>query len=405
MVVGGALIARAVFQGCVFLLSARMLEPEKFGLFTACLAVVAIMAQWLDSGPVFLMIVDSANDPASIRQHWGRSASVLKIIQPWMLVMAMVVEYLLFNDSVGIATLGMLTIAELGFGVWTSLGLRILQASERVLLMALMAIAIVLVRLLMLLGFVLLVAKAELIDWALVYLMSAIAAQILMHLVCKAYIGEKLPGRISLKVLKRSLYFSLGGLAGKLRGEADKVVIVKLIDPATAGFYTAAHRVMDIFALPLYGFLEVILSRLFASSSGGYEKFKDFSKRTLPWPLAYALLVMVVVCSVADYAVWLLGGEYEKVVPMLQLMSCMPMLILVRLYFSHALAGAGKNQSYAMVQIVGALVNVIGNLIFVKSIGWFGAWLGAVCTEIAMIMLAVKLLVRSKNEVRRSMAG
>jgi O-antigen/teichoic acid export membrane protein len=118
--------------------------------------------------------------------------------------------------------------------------------------------------------------------------------------------------------------------------------------------------------------------------------------------LGYATLISMALLAGAGIVPYVLGGEYRLTVEALRWLAILPMLRVVHVFLSDALAGAGHQGLKACIQIGVAVFNVLINLWIIPAYSWRGAAWSSIASD-ALLAGAIGAVVLTLS--RRSRGG
>ena len=172
----------------------------------------------------------------------------------------------------------------------------------------------------------------------------------------------------------------------------DSILIRQLIGVRDLAFYGLAYKIYGNLVQPAY----FLINSVFPMLSSKENDRKKLFKQTAVLMFLGAVVVFGMVYFLAPWIINVLSGsEYGKSVEVLR-------ILLVAMIFAYAghlvgftLIAKGKQKAVLIVGIISLLVNVIGNLILIPSLGINGAaWITALTELVATSLMAVMLVKR-----------
>ena len=173
----------------------------------------------------------------------------------------------------------------------------------------------------------------------------------------------------------------------------DSILIRQLIGVKDLAFYGLAYKIYGNLVQPAY----FLINSVFPMLSNKENDRRKLFKETAGLMFLGAMVVFGMVYFLAPWIINVLSGsEFGKSVEVLR-------ILLVAMVFAYAghlvgftLIAKGKQKAVLGIGIVSLLVNVIGNLILIPSLGINGAaWITALTEMIAAGLMAVFLVFRS----------
>lgn len=203
--------------------------------------------------------------------------------------------------------------------------------------------------------------------------------------------------RKSFKILphfKETLIYFIPTVATSIYTILDKTLIGLITHEETEnGFYEQATKIIHVVRAFAFSAVNSVLG---ARTSYLFEKKKtDEIKEKIHLSIDFILFMSIGCCLgligiASNFVPWFYGPGYEPVILIMQLLS--PILIITgistnlnALYFTPG----GYKQKSALYVIIGAITNLICNLIFIPKFGAIGAVIGTLIAETAISILYV----------------
>ena len=241
------------------------------------------------------------------------------------------------------------------------------------------------------------------LGYGLIELVSAILiAQFFVFLftlavLVKKFVRPKLTFDFSLskQLIKSAIPFALSSIFLTIYFQVDTVMLSVMKGDAVVGWYNAAYQlVLGIMFIPgaFVGSLYPIMSKYFNSSNDSlriaYEKsFKYLLILALPLGIGTTLL--------ADKIILLLyGNVFIHSIIALQILIWAGSLIFLTSLAGHALVSIDKQAIDAKNMGIGALLNIILNLLLIPTYSYIGAGIATVITELTIFVLHYHCLQR-----------
>jgi O-antigen/teichoic acid export membrane protein len=253
--------ARLVVALIYFLVAVNSLSLGDFGRFAACSAAGIILARLAAFGfvsPVFRIATVKPRLTGVFLAGW---AGFFALSLPVILAAGYLAHRLLLADDVALAVFAMIIAAEIigwrmvelmsiannGLGAYR-------RAAEVVVVGTIIRTLVAVVYWL--------TGQSTLEVWAATYLVANLLAAMV------ALIAYRPPQRwrFRLGLYRRWLRDSLGAMAAELifylQSELDKVVILALASPRSAGLYAIAMRLIDLTATPIRSFNQLVMQKM-----------------------------------------------------------------------------------------------------------------------------------------------
>ena len=177
-------------------------------------------------------------------------------------------------------------------------------------------------------------------------------------------------------------------IATKIYNIIDKIMIgYMILDKSELGNYEEAYKLINVLFTVVSSLGIVMMPRIAnVFSTGDYKKLNLYIKRSFEFTffLSFPMMFGIIVIS-KDFVPIFLGDEYKKAI--LMVISLAPIILLcgiTNVIGNQYLLPTKRQKQYTISIIVGLLVNVILNLIFIKKLGAVGA---AIVTSISQFIV------------------
>jgi len=386
-----------------FLLLARLLGPEDYGLISGAWALVLAIGPIVTLGSERLVIRDftsTGDAPAALGAGLATS-----VVGSSIGVLLLVGSHSLVLPQVPVLLLAALAIAEiLAMGVTGCvIGLSFAIGDARS-----ASIATVLVggaRLAAVLVFAV-TGGDDPVRWAVLY-----AAISVLAAAAQVAWGWSRFGRPTLvdyrfgSRVREGLPFSAGTTAGIVQTSADKILLVRFGLTVEAGLYSVAYRLATMVSMPVLAVMQAMLPRYFAAGAhGGVLATAAFGRRLLVPLTGYGILVAVGLVGGAFLLPDLLGEDYARSAQLLMLLAPLPLVRLLQSITGDALTGAGQQGSRTMCATICAVVSVALNVALIPQLGLTGVLIAVLVTQVLLLVLLQLTLRRSVRAVAVSAA-
>lgn len=395
---------RALSLSVLVILLARTFGPSDFGGYAAATSLASFFSMFsgLGAGPLHVRDVAHAQLPYAVSlNHAVRRVG-------WTLLplaaLAMICAWFVVPHNVEPLAVVLIVLGETMNYAGSDLAVRILQARERYTAMTFAICATPMLRVIVVAVFTA-AGILDLFSWALVSLATG-------ALMCMGVAGawawrmrSNLGSHVSLfKDSFAGLGFAIATAASRVHGDADKVVLAKLVSTATAGTYTIAYRLTDIFLLPISAGVERLLPVLFKQGQHGLRQSIRTSATKVGLVLAFALALSCCVYMAASLLPRILGKDYLGAVPIAHALSAVPFTMTLWIILRTMAATAGYERSTGIFELAGALFNIGATIVLVMAWDWRGAVVATYLTHIAMAA-AFCIYVVCRSRFARALQG
>ena len=392
---------RLFLQAIYFLIIARALGAREYGAFIGTVSLVALVVPFSSWGTGFLLVKETTRDRGQFARYWGTALSMTAFSGCVLLGGILLVARAVWGISVplgivllvGISDAIMVRIVDLANQAFMAVEVLRKSAQLYVVLSAARTLAAVY------LSFAVHNTTAE--SWALLYLLSAVAAATYGVVEVTRALGLPTLGvHISRPELKEGFYFSVCQSSQTIYNDIDKTMLVRFGGLEATGIYGAAYRIVDVCIAPLGSLVAAAYPRFFRHGENGIAGSIGFAKKLLPYSAAYGLLAAILLAVASPLLPLLLGKGFATAMIALQWLS--PLIFIKSIYYflADSLSGAGHQGPRTAVQLGVVGINVLLNLWLIPTYSWRGAAWASIASDGA---LAVGLFATIAVLKRKSM--
>lgn len=399
----GAHGGRLVVQGAYFVLLARSLGTEGFGLFTGALSLVYMVAPFAGWGSGNILIREVARDTTRFSMCWG-NALVVSLISGTAFTMAIGVAGAWLLPMVPLPLIISLALAELICGRIIDTAAQAFQALERLGTTARITLALTTARLLAASVYLITTDSPTAHHWGYWYLAVSLLVAIAAIAWVTIKIGSPRPKlkRFLAENVKLGGYFAAGASAHSIYTDIDKTMLTRLSTLEAVGIYSAAYRVINLAFTPVRSLLYASYARFFQDGQKGLQGSLALAKRLVPLAGVYGAVSGVALLLFAPLVAVILGDEYRTAIEAIRLLALVPLMQAFHYFAADALTGAGYQGTRTMFQVGVAGLNILLNLALVGRYSWRGAaWatLGSECAlAIGLWLIVLYIKARERNE-------
>jgi len=378
-----------VLQTASFVLLARFLGAETFGLRVGLGALAAMAAPLAGFGFGNLLVRNVARQPAAFAESWGNAllitgASGVVLGLACVPIARAVLAFPLPASILTAVFLSDLALARVVAVVGTAF-----QARGRFGAMARTGTTLQEARLCAVIVCIAVSPASRLEWWAMASLVASFgAATATVWVACRDLGGPTISLARMWREWREGLPFVLSPYTQAVNNDADKIVLGRFALPQAVGAYGAAYRTASVACVPLLSLLAVTYPLFFQHGTRGIGASRRFAARVSSYALGAGLLATLALLLASHVVVKVLGAGFEDTGVILRWLCVLPTLKAIQFLFADALTGAGFQGTRIRVQAVVAGLNVILNLALVPSLGWAGA---IVSTLVCEVILAVAL--------------
>ena len=386
-------LARLLFVVVV----ARVLGPERFGVYALLLAMVEMLAVASGSGYIDYLTREAAKDE---RLGWGLAAQLT-----WLRA-----AYAIPFTGAGLGILWLCGYPRLVLIGTACMSLTLIPRSlsegiQGVLRGTGRQVAFFIVELAFALtlatsAFILLVrggglAAAVVTELAAVVLAAVAALAFALKFRTKQRL--RLEGS---QLLKTSAIFNVYTFVANLYDRLDVILLSKLAGDYATGVYSVAYRPIATFQLLPYGVLNSLLPSLARGNFGQAEK--ERLEKAMGLLLSVAFVIVLATMVFADVFVPLiLGTRFAESSAALKILIWAVVMRYLNFALNTRLLVGGQERVFVVTSLVCLAVNVIGNLIFIPMFSWRAAAVLTIVTELALLAQNVYWVRRAVGSLPR----
>ncbi len=225
---------------------------------------------------------------------------------------------------------------------------------------------------------------------------AAGASNILNFINAHKFISFRPVGGINLKRhMKAVLIFFAMACATTIYTNLDIIMLGFMKTDADVGYYTAAVKVKTVLVAFITSLGAVLLPRVsYYIQNKMHDEFLRISKKAMNFVLLLSLPLMVYFIFYAKETVLLLSGEQflPAVEPMQVIMPTLVFIGITNLMGIEILVPQGREKAVLISVVIGAVVDLIINIILIPQIGATGAAIGTVVAEGVVFIVQMAML-------------
>ncbi len=393
-------------QAFYFILVARSLGAENFGIFVGVSALGAVVLPFAVLGSGDILIQSVSKDRSRFSEYWGKAlvtvfASSLIIIT----VLVLLAKFFLLRSVPTVVLVLILTADILGVTLTFHVVGKALAAVDKIKESAIVRIMLTISKFLAAIIMVQFFPQSNILIWSSLYFLSTLISAFSSVLFVCHLLGKPKFSSLQIKGdLTQGLYFAISESASSINANIDKTMLVSLSTAEAAGLYAAAYRVIDVGSVPIFSILGATYVKFFQHGLSGIKGSLGFAKRLLPGIALYGIVAAIGLWLVAPFVPLILGEEYKNAVGTLRWLAPVPFYIGVQHMAADALTGAGFQRSRSIIQVSAAILNVGLNIILIPLYSWKGAvWATLSSETFKLITLWIIVFVLYKQQMKKQL--
>ncbi|MEN9239039.1 MAG: lipopolysaccharide biosynthesis protein, partial [Thermostichus sp. DG_1_6_bins_120] len=188
--------------------------------------------------------------------------------------------------------------------------------------------------------------------------------------------------------------FAVGLAAVKTFTDLDKLLLPRLASATAAGLYGAAYRLINFSQTPMIALLTSHFAEICRQGQKGLQHSCNYAWQLSPWVLGYGSLASLGL-ALASYGIpWVLGSAYQETALILRWLSPVILLEGIHLLLSHVLTGAGLQKPRSHLQLLALGLNGLLNGFWIPIWDWRGAASATLVSEVALVLALLLLILR-----------
>jgi O-antigen/teichoic acid export membrane protein len=370
-----------VVQAAYFILLARLLGSQQYGVFVGAFALVSIASQYSTMGSGLVMLRHVSQDRSKFAEYWGN------VILTTFTVGFVVILLLKFlsNWLVGPSSASVVVLVALGECTCARLSEcagQAFQAFAKLRWTATLTTLTNITRLGAVALLMLFVRHATVMQWATASVIVSVISAIVALTAVTYLIGRpKFRPKLLVESAAEGIGFSFACSTTSVYNDLDKTMLSHYGMTAANGIYTMAYRVIDISCAPIRALHSAAFPKFCQKGMEGARASISFTKQLLSKTLPYALLAAAGMFLTARFIPLIVGKSFENSVSALQWLCLIPAFRTFHLSAGDALTGAGYQRYRTTCQLLAAALNFGLNLYMIPMWSWRGAAWSSLATD------------------------
>lgn len=204
--------------------------------------------------------------------------------------------------------------------------------------------------------------------------------------------------------IKTTLAFFIPTIAIQVYTYLDKTMIGLITGSSFQnGYYEQAQKIVAMALTVITASGTVMIPRMgHLYANGKIEEIKNYLEKSFRfvWMLSIPMCLGIIVIS-GSFVPWFFGAGYDAVVPILKVFSLLIIVLgLNNVIGLQYLIPTGKQNTYTVCVISGAVVNLLCNLLLIPRFGAIGATVASVFAEICIAGIEFCII---RKEIRFSL--
>lgn len=378
----GCKIIKMILVLIVTMLTARYLGPSNYGVINYASGLVAFITPVMQLGINSIMVHEFVQYPNEEGKIIGTSM-VMNIFSS-ILCIAGIIGFVLIVNAGEIETILVCMIYSL---------ILVVQAMEMIqywfqskLLSKYTAIAMVFSYfILTIIQIVLLIFKANIYYFTLSYSIEFLLIDIFLIIAYKIVGTQKIS--FSVDVCKRlwsmGKYYIVSSMMITIFAQTDKIMLKLMVSNEAVGYYSAGVTCAGMISFIFAAIIDSARSTIFQSKKESQEKFDINLQRLYSVIIYFSFFVSIFICILAPVIVGILyGREYYPTINVLRIIVWYTTFSYLGTIRNIWILSEGKQKYLWIINMSGALLNIIINIMLIPQMGILGAAIASLLTQI-----------------------
>lgn len=196
--------------------------------------------------------------------------------------------------------------------------------------------------------------------------------------------GQKLrfSASIGKRVFEKSHYYILSSLMVTIFTQTDRIMIKQMLGSTETGYYAAAVTCASISSFVFAAIIDSVRPVAFSDLEKSIEKFNKVMINLYNIIIYLSLLQSIFMTLLASIIIYILYGEsYNSAVPVLQVIVWYTTFSYIGSVRNVWILAREKQKYLWVINLSGAVLNVLLNLVFIKWLGVVGAAIASLATQ------------------------
>lgn len=241
----------------------------------------------------------------------------------------------------------------------------------------------------------LLIKKPEdLLLYILIYCLSTLIGNLSLWIYLPKYIcKQKLKNLEFKKHLRPLLELFIPQIAVQVYTVLDKTMIGAIVnDKSEVGYYEQAEKIVKLLLTVITSLGTVMLPRIsYEFANKNKEKIKETMEKSINFVLILSFpMIMGLIVISPNFIPLFLGDGFEPSITIMQLLT--PIILFIGMggiIGTQLLLPTKRQKQYTIAVVLGAIINVILNLMLIGKIGAKGATIGTVAAEFVSMSVQI----------------
>lgn len=185
------------------------------------------------------------------------------------------------------------------------------------------------------------------------------------------------------KLFNKSKYYIVSSLMVTIFAQTDKVMIKIIVDNAAVGYYSAAVTAASMLSFVFAAIIDSARPSIFEASKNSKKEFEKKLKYLYSIIIYFSLFTSLFICFLSPVIVNVLYGKsYLLSINILRVIVWYTTFSYIGTVRNIWILANNKQKYLWIINLSGAILNIVLNLIFINAFGIIGAAIASVLTQI-----------------------
>lgn len=199
-------------------------------------------------------------------------------------------------------------------------------------------------------------------------------------------------GRLARKLLKESYPLILSGFAVLVYTRLDQVMLGQMLNDRAVGIYSAAVKISEVWYFIPIAIASSLFPSLIRAREESLELYTKRLQQAYDFMAMLGLIVSIGITFVAHFViVFLYGHQYAMAANILSVSIWTGALICISTINGRWLLLEGLQFYTFMYTVIGAVINFVANLFFIRRFGAIGAAYGTLLAQTVPVLVGLSI--------------
>lgn len=370
-------------QGAYFIIVARVLGAEAYGIFIGIASFVKLLFPFVGCGSSDIFLKHVARDSKLFRGYWGTALSTSVLFTVGLVPIMLGLVKVIFTPSTSLLLVLFILLADLIGGKFYDLSAKAFAVCDQFKLNARNSILYNTGKLLAAIALLIFFEDGNVVAWGGLYCIGSLLPSIVSLLTVNKLFGSpifnlrKYPPEFA-----EGFFFAISQSAETVNGQIDRTMLVSLASADAAGIYAAGYRFIDVGYIIIIAVMSATYTRFLRHGASGIKKGLGFALKLVPVAVGYGILSAIALVCVAPFTANILGEQYAESGGVLIWLAPIHLIATLQFIAADTLTGSGFHRSRSVLQVAAAFINFGANLYLIPRFSWQGAAWATLTSEI-----------------------